>query len=79
MIEIEFTYFSKKEKCYKDGTKKFYDVKKALAFMFYLANYGSLVKSYICENTEDKEYLDKRFNFSLNYAGFIPSKKGSNI
>ena len=79
MIEVEFTYYSKKEKCYKDGNKKFNDVKKALAFMFYLANHDSLVKSYICDNNEDKEYLDKRFNFNLNYAGWIPSKKGSNI
>ena len=79
MIEVSFTYFSKKEKCYKDGSKIFYDVKKALAFMFYLANHGSLVTSYQCDNSDDKEYLDKRFNFNLNYAGWIPSKKGSNI
>ena len=79
MTEVEFIYFSKKEKCYKEGTKQFHDVKKALAFMFYLANHDCLVKSYSCDDNSDKEYLDKRFNFNLNYAGWIPSKKGNNI
>lgn len=76
MITIEFTYFSKKEKCYKDGEKTFYDAKKALSFMFYLSNHGCLIKSYSCENSDDKEYIDKRFNFNMNYAGWIPSKRG---
>ena len=67
MIYVDITYKRKKDHQYHDGTKEFDDVNKALRFMYYCAYHEILVTSYRCDNVEDKEYLDKKFNFNLSY------------
>ena len=66
MIIVYYKYFSKKDKCVKEGQTIFYDRVKALAFM-YKVNDNPLMflEAYSCDDPWDNDWLNERIHLAV--------------
>ena len=63
MITIVYFYKRKLDHKWFKDEKYFYDVKKALRFMYKMDAKGreSFIDSYSCDDLEEQEYINQRF------------------